>query len=162
MKKILLGLAAITFILSSPLNAHAQSVTISGEGITTSTIAKDVFANMKQVVVMAKGHDEKVHRYSGVTLADILTKAGVSLGEDAKRKTVSSYIVITAADNYKAIYALSEIDPLFASRSIILVDKEDKKILPASNGPFQVIVPGEKKYGRWIRQVTAIQVFQVK
>jgi len=160
MKKILFILAIMLLIFN--LNIKAQSIIISGEGINSFTLTKGNFADMKQVVIMAKGHDEKVHRYSGVTMADILTKAGVTLGDEAKRKTVSSYIVVTAADNYKAIYTLAEIDPLFANRSIILADREDKKILPVANGPFQIIVPGEKKHGRWIRQVTAIQVVQVK
>jgi hypothetical protein len=162
MKKILLGLSVLMITLIFTLNTQAQSITISGEGITPLTITKGMFADMRQVVLMAKAHDEKVHRYSGVTIADLLTKAGVLLGDSAKKHTVTSYIIVTAADNYKAIYTMAEIDPLFANRSIILADREDKKALPVHDGPFQIIVPGEKKHGRWIRQVTGIQVFQVK
>jgi hypothetical protein len=162
MKKILLGLSVLMITLTLQLKAQVQSIAISGEGITPLTITKGMFADMKQVVVMAKAHDEKVHRYSGVTIADLLTKAGVMLGDSAKKHTVTSYIIVTAADNYKAIYTMAEIDPLFANRSIILADREDKKALPVQDGPFQIIVPGEKKHGRWIRQVTGIQVFQVK
>ena len=161
MKKLLLGL---TLMLATVFNINAQTtnISISGDGITPLTITKGMFAEMKQVVIMAKGHDEKVHRYSGVTLADILTKAGVMLGDSAKRKTILTYVVITAADNYKAIYTLPEIDPLFANRSIILANRADKKPLSAEDGSFQIIVPGEKKHARWIRQVTGIQVVRVK
>lgn len=162
MKKIILGLAIILMTASFNASAQTPSLTISGEGITPVTITKTMFADMKQVVVMAKAHDEKVHRYSGVTLSDILTKAGVALGDSAKKKTITTYIIVTAADNYKAIYTLAEIDPLFANRTVILADRADKKPLPEEYGPFQVIVPGEKKHARWIRQVTGIQVVSVK
>lgn len=162
MKKVLLGLSVLMITLTYTLNTQAQSIAISGEGITPITITKGMFADMKQAVIMAKAHDEKVHRYSGVTLANLLTKAGVILGDSAKKHTVTSYIIVTAADNYKAIYTLAEIDPLFASRSIIVADREDRKALPTEDGPFQIIVPGEKKHGRWIRQVTGIEVVQVK
>jgi hypothetical protein len=121
-------------------------------------MSKGMFQEMKQAVVMAKAHDEKVHRYSGVTIADLLTKAGIVLGDTAKRKTIVSCLVVTAADNYKAIYALSEVDPLFANRTIIVADRADKKPLPEDVGPFQIIVPGEKKHARWVRQVTALEV----
>lgn len=161
MRKILLGLS---LMLTTAIGVKAQisGITITGDDITPTTITKSMFTDMKQVIIMAKGHDDKVHRYSGVTFSDILAKAGVMLGDSAKRKTILSYVIVTAADNYKAIYTLSEIDPLFANRSIILADRADKKPLPAEDGPFQIIVPGEKKHGRWVRQVTGIQVVNVK
>jgi hypothetical protein len=161
MKKILLGLILI-LATAFDISAQTTNISISGDGITLLTFTKGMFADMKQVVIMAKGHDEKVHRYSGVTLADILAKAGVMLGDSAKRKTILSYVVITAADNYKAIYTLPEIDPLFANRSIILASRADKKPLSTEDGPFQIIVPGERKHARWVRQVTGIQVVTVK
>jgi hypothetical protein len=154
--RIALILMAFTFC------ARAQSVTISGDGIIPINITKAMFADMKQVVVMAKAHDEKVHRYSGVTIANLLIKAGIMLGDSAKSKTINSYIIVTAADNYKAIYAIPEIDPLFATRSIILANRADKRPLATEDGPFQIIVPGEKKHARWVRQVTGIQVVTVK
>ncbi len=155
MKKIYL-IALIVFFTA--LKIHAQTITITGPGIQPLVMSKGMFQDMKQAVVMAKAHDEKVHRYSGVTMADLLTKAGIVLGDTAKRKTIVSCLVVTAADNYKAIYALSEVDPLFANRTIIVADRADKKPLPEEVGPFQIIVPGEKKHARWVRQVTALEV----
>jgi hypothetical protein len=162
MKNFLLGLSVLMITLTSSFKVQAQNITISGDGITLLAITKGMFADMKQAVVMAKAHDEKVHRYSGVTIANLLIKAGVILGDSAKKHTVTSYIIVTAADDYKAIYTLAEIDPLFGNRVIIVADRQDKKALPVQDGPFQIIVPGERKHGRWIRQVTGIEVVQVK
>lgn len=144
------------------LRVQAQSITISGEGLQPFTIDAATFHDMKQSVVMAKAHDGSVHRYTGVSMADLLAKAGVLLGDTAKKQNVMSYVVVTAADNYKAMYTMAEVDTLFANRVIIVADKSDKKPLTPEDGPFQIIVPGEKKHGRWVRQVNSIQLFVVK
>lgn len=154
---------AFALMAGLSIDIQAQNVTISGDGIAIPlTITKGMFAEQKQVVVMAKAHDEKVHRYSGVTIANLLAKAGLTLGDTAKRSTIKTYVIITAADNYQAIFALAELDPVFANRTIILADRADRKPLMAEYAPFQVIVPGEKKHARWIRQVTGIQVVNMK
>ncbi|MBS7566225.1 molybdopterin-dependent oxidoreductase [Mucilaginibacter sp. Bleaf8] len=162
MKKLIRLASLCAFIGGIVATAQAQSITISGDSLETKAISMGEFQDMHQSVVMAKAHDEKVHRYTGVSLADLLKKAGVMLGDSAKRATVKSYVIVTAADNYRAIYALSEIDPLFANRLIILANRADKKPLPSQDGPFQIIVPGEKKHARWVRQVNSIQLVVVK
>jgi hypothetical protein len=160
MKKIYL--LAFILLVTAGCKLNAQTVKITGEGITPYILTKGEFTDMKQAVIMAKAHDEKMHRYTGVPIADLLVKAGIMLGDSAKRKTIMSYVIVTAADNYRAIYSLGEIDPLFANRTIILADRADKKALPVEEGPFQIIVPGEKKHARWIRQVVSIEVVIVK
>lgn len=160
MKRIIPGL--LSFLLVFTFAARAQDITISGDGISTVTFTKAMFAELKPVVLMAKAHDEKVHRYTGVALADVLAKAGIGLGDSVKKKIITSYIIVTAADNYKAIYTLPEIDPIFANRTIILANRVDKQPLPEGYAPYQIIVPGEKKHARWMRQVKSIQLVKVK
>ncbi|MDT3403135.1 hypothetical protein [Mucilaginibacter terrae] len=160
MKQKLLVLLIVMAVLS--FGSKAQNITISGKGINSFNFTKAMFANLKPVVLMAKGHDEKVHRYTGVALADVLKNSGVILGDSAKKKTIVSYIIVTAADNYKAIYTLPEIDPLFANRTIILANKVDKQLLPEGYAPYQIIVPGERKHARWLRQVVSIELVTVQ
>ncbi len=105
-----------------------------------------------------KAHDEKVHSYSGIDLPLLLRKAGVSLGDSAKKKTVSKYILITAADNYSVVYALAEIDSVLSQKKMILADEQDGKPLPTNAAPYQIISTGEKIHARMIRQVTSIAV----
>jgi len=162
MKRFLIGLLVTTVTLSLNAKTFAQSINITGDGITPMTLTKGQFADMKQVVVMAKAHDGAVHRYSGITIASLLNQVGILLNDSTKKQTINSYLVVTAADGYKAIYTLAEIDPEFSIRPIILADRADKKPLTTTDGLWQIIVPGEKKYARWVRQVTGIQVVLVK
>ena len=59
---------------------------------------------------------------------------------------------------YKAVFALPEIDPAFTDRVIILADRRDRMRLTDKEGPWQIVVPGEKRQARWVRQVVALTV----
>ena len=57
--------------------------------------------------------------------------------------------------------ALAELDSGFTDRVVILADRRDGKPLAENAAPFQ-IVPGEKKHGRWIRQVVSLTVKETR
>jgi len=56
------------------------------------------------------------------------------------------------------VFALPELDPAFSDRIILLADRRDGKLLAGKEGPLRVIVPGEKRHARWIRQVIALKM----
>ena len=157
MNKILLTIVAL--IISYSGMAQKAMITFRDE---TGKSTKIDPTSLKQVSLKAIGHDAKEHQYSGVLLSDIIEKAGVPLGIASKGKTIASYIVIMAKDNYQCVYALAELDDLFSRNMVILADKVDGKPLSAENGPFQVIAPADKKHGRWIRQVVSMDLKVVK
>ena len=153
-------LAILFTTYHQPIFAQAKNATIqiSGEGEKTITLSIAEIKAMPHTTLSIKGHDEKIHTYSGVMLSVLLNKAGIPMGEAAKKKTVSSYILIKASDEYSTVYALAEADSLFTDKKIILADHQDGKPLSGNNGPFQIISTGEKKHGRMIRQVVSISV----
>ena len=59
---------------------------------------------------------------------------------------MSLYLVVEAADGYRVVFALPELDPGYTDRTILLADRRDGKPLSDREGPLQVIVPGEKKH----------------
>ncbi|MDQ2793792.1 MAG: molybdopterin-binding protein, partial [Bacteroidota bacterium] len=71
-------------------------------------------------------------------------------------------VLASAADGYQAVFALAELDPSFATRPVLLADRCDGQPLPATAGPYQIIVPDEKKMGRCVRQVRALRVQAVQ
>lgn len=106
--------------------------------------------------------DGSQHTYQGWALADVLHLAGAPAGKTIHGEVLAEALVATAADGYRAVYALPEIDPDFAPQVILLADRRDGQPLDASHGPYQVIVPLEKKPARWVRQVTGFEVVKVK
>lgn len=97
-------------------------------------------------------------RYGGVALRDLLTQGGVPAGEALRGKALIRYVVVRAADGYRTVFSLPELDSAFTDRVVLIADTRDGAALPAREGPFRLIVPGEKREARWVRQVTAIDV----
>ncbi|HYA95781.1 MAG TPA: hypothetical protein VEC95_05870 [Terriglobales bacterium] len=58
--------------------------------------------------------------------------------------------------------ALAELDPAFTSGEVFLADGRDHKPLDAKEGPFRIVIPGDKKMARWVRQVTALKIVTVQ
>src|SRR5262252_1168254 len=114
-------------------------------------------AAMPQKTATASSHDQ-AGTYTGVPLRDILTKAGVSAGVDIRGPVLATSVVVTGADGYRAVFAIAEIDPVFTDRVILLASQKDGSPLPENARPFQVIVPGELRPARWVRQVVSIAV----
>jgi Oxidoreductase molybdopterin binding domain len=98
--------------------------------------------------------------YSGTPLVEVLKAGGLLLdsGTEHIRETVAITVVIEATDGYRAAFALAELDPELTDRIILLADTTDGQPLPPNEGSFRVIVPGEKRPARWVRQVRAVTV----
>jgi hypothetical protein len=75
---------------------------------------------------------------------------------------MSDVWLVEAGDAYKVAFALSEVDPAFATREIILADKRDGKPLDAREGPLRIVAPGDKRPARWIRQVIILKIVSAK
>lgn len=164
MKKHLLVCALTCFcvIIGYASKAQTSSVKISGEVTAPMTINADDLHKYAQTTVTRKDHDGHDHIYTGVILAEILKKAGATLGADLKGKNLAKCILITASDNYQVVFALAELDKAFTDRAVILADQVDGKPLPSGEGPFRIIVQDEKKPARCIREVTDIKVISAK
>ncbi len=90
--------------------------------------------------------------YRGPTLWDVLARAG-AISPDPHRR-LHEIVTVTGADRYSAPVALAEIDPAFEDKGVILAVSRDGKPL---EGP-RLVVPGDKRPGRDVRDVVAISV----
>lgn len=132
-------------------------------GKTLSLKAKDLAKFTRREVKAKMPHDEKEAVYSGYNLSDVLLDAGAKIGKGEMRgKELAAYLSVEAADGYKVVFAIAEIAPEFTDKVILLADTRDGKSLDENDGTWQLIVPDEKKHGRWARQVVALKVNSVK
>ena len=97
-------------------------------------------------------------RYDGVALEDVLIRAGAPSGEALRGKALTRYVVIEAADGYRVVFSLAELDAAYTDRVVLIADSRDGTAFSEHEGPFRLIVPGEKRGARWVRQVTALDV----
>ena len=114
------------------------------------------FAGLKRHLIKVDDHGQPAV-YEGVSLTEVLALAGAPVGEAMRGSKLSLVVVAKAADDYVVSYSLAELDPGFTDRVAILADRRDGNPL-GDAGPFQIVVPGEKKHGRWIRQLVSLTV----
>lgn len=67
-------------------------------------------------------------------------------------------VEVQARDGYRIVFALAEFDDAFSASPAILVDRRDGAPLPDEEGPLRIVVPGERRAARWVRQVEHIVV----
>jgi hypothetical protein len=69
-----------------------------------------------------------------------------------------TYVVVRAADEYVVVFSLAEVDPAMSPTAVILADEADGAPLPTEERPLRLIVEGDARPARSVRQVTAIEL----
>lgn len=96
--------------------------------------------------------------FEGVPLGEVLKLAGLEFGETLRGKRLEMYLLVEAADGYKAVFALPELDPAFTDKVVLLADRRDGKPLAGEEGHLRIVVPDERRHARWVRQVVSLIV----
>jgi DMSO/TMAO reductase YedYZ molybdopterin-dependent catalytic subunit len=112
---------------------------------------------LRQEKVSAKDHSGATAAYSGVSLAEILRPGEIKFGKDLKGPLLT-YVLIQAADGYRVLFSVAEVDPSMSANVVLVANRKNDKPLDAKEGPYRLVVPGDKRFARWVRQVTRISV----
>ena len=134
-----------------------QTLTIQGISATNATISISDIAKLTQQTIKTTDQGNAL-TFQGVLLADLLAKVRTPTGEPFNKTVASYYLTAEAHDGYRAVFSWAEVDPAFTDRKVYIVTKRDGKPLSANDGPFELIVPGEKRYSRWVRQLKLLRV----
>ena len=70
---------------------------------------------------------------------------------------MTSVVRITASDHYQVVFSVAELDSMLGNEQVILADTQDGHPI-TKDGPYRIVVPGDKRPARWIRNVTTIEV----
>ena len=135
----------------------AAGLTLTGlDGKSRSVSAADL-AKLARHDTTVSAHDV-TGRYSGIALTDLLALVNAPLADSLRGKSLATYVLVEAADGYRVVFSIAELDSHFTDRVVILADRKDGQPLAASEGPYRLIVPGEKRPARWARQVVRISL----
>jgi hypothetical protein len=139
-----------------PAEKAAGGLTVTNEAGKHTTLTEAAWKKLPRKKITIKGGDGGKITYEGVALVEILRHAGVPFGKHLRRPRVANYVLAEAADGYRAVYALAEIDPSMTDQVILLADRKDGTALGDGDGPYRIIVPKDKIRSRWVKQVTKI------
>jgi hypothetical protein len=133
-------------------------IRIAGEVPRALELTADALSRLPHQTVRVKGPDGKEAAYEGVPIVEVLQSAGVKFGHDLRGPALATYLLVEAADGYRVVFALPELDPASTDRVILLADRRVGKPLDGKEGPLRIVVPDEKRHARWVRQVVALKL----
>jgi len=149
-----------TLILQAGL-VRSQQLTVQTEtGKQTQLTRADIEALPHIKVTSAASGASAM--FEGVALKAVLERGGVGFGETLKGKRLASCLLVEAADGYRVVIALPEIDTAFTDKQIVLAFLRDGKPLDDKEGPYRIVIPDEKRMARWVRQVTTLKIVDVQ
>jgi hypothetical protein len=150
-------LAVLFVLLLQAGPAFCQQLTVQiGDGKPTVLTRADIAA-LPHVKVSTSASGAAA-TFEGVALEAVLEKAGVEFGASLKGKRLASYLLVEAADGYRVVIALPELDPAFTDKQVVLAFLKDGKPLDEKEGPYRIVIPDEKRMARWVRQVTTLKI----
>jgi DMSO/TMAO reductase YedYZ molybdopterin-dependent catalytic subunit len=132
---------------------------VTGIGGKSVTLTVSELSNLPQQKVKVTDHGTPA-TFEGVLLRDVLAEVDLPLGEKFHSTAASYYLTVEAKDGYRAVFAWAELDSTFMDKSVYVATKRDGKPLTDKDGPFELVVPGEKRAARWVRQLTALRIRQ--
>ena len=153
---LLIGCLLVTaFADAAQQNQGGTLLTVEGNVSTPLKLTAAEIAKLPRRTVQTKDHGKDA-TFEGVPLVEVLKLAGVQFGEHLRGKSLATYLLAEASDGYRVVFTLTELDPAFTDRMILLADRRDGKPLSGEEGPLRIVVPDEKRAARWIRQLVKL------
>jgi hypothetical protein len=157
MRRLILALVLLCCVSAHAAEPATVSVALAdGHQVELSP---SLLAKVPRQTVSATAHG-KTASYEGYDLRAVLAAAGVAPIEAIRGKRLGGYVVVAAADGYKVVFGLGELDSTLGNRLILLADRADGKPLAPNDGPWRLVVPGDQRPARWERQVISIRVVE--
>src|ERR1700731_4191266 len=135
-------------IISSVRAGFAQTapgtaeLKISGAVSTPLVLTLADLKNMpRKKLTVVNPHDKKTEAYDGVLLEELLRKAGVPQREGLRGPSMATYVLAEAADGYRVVFSLAELDSGIVDSEVIVADAMDGSPLGDKVGPFRLVAP---------------------
>jgi DMSO/TMAO reductase YedYZ molybdopterin-dependent catalytic subunit len=170
MKRPIAGLFIVCMLaVSQGISASGSSLAISDgdslqlvvPGGATISIGRATLASLPHTQVSAAVHGEPPTLWSGAPLIEILHLADAPQAKQLRGHEMTKIARVTGADGYQVVFSLTELDADFSNTTVILGDQHNGKPLSTDDGPFRLVVPGDKRAARWVRNVRSIEVVDV-
>lgn len=160
---LLLLLACLSFPFSPAVQAEPGAIvlTVIRQGTSPLTLDFPALKSMPATSIEVQDDSGATAEYTGVSLSVLLAASGVEFGKALRGDRLADYVMVSAADGYRALFAVVEVDSAFRPRPILLCYAKNGLPLPEKEGPLRLVVGDEDRRARWVRQITTIAVGHV-
>jgi DMSO/TMAO reductase YedYZ molybdopterin-dependent catalytic subunit len=147
--------AAAPSTTATPLNGGIVVAPVEGAPATLTAADVTQLPSVDVHVSFDTEHGPRQATFSGPLLWTVLDRAH-AIDPGKPRDAVRQTIVLTGQDGYTAVLALGEIAPAFENKQVIVAVRMDNE--PLAGGHLRVVVPGDTRGGRSVRDVVRIAV----
>ena len=132
---------------------------VSGDVETPLSLSMEDLAKFpRKILKVTNEHDGKEETYQGVSLEEILKRAGVPQGQQLRGAALTTYVRAGASDGYSVVFSLPELDASIQDSDILVADTLNGEPIPDKLGPLRLIVPHDKRPARWVRMLRSLTV----
>ena len=93
----------------------------------------------------------------GAWLADIAARAGLPVGAAVRGGALRQLIVAEAADGYRAVFSLGEIERTLGNAPVLVASACNGKPLDAADGPYRLLAIGDARGARSVRRLVRLR-----
>ena len=159
-------LAVVLFLAQQPRgttqdNSSAVLQVGGNVGTPLSLSANDLKALPRKTLKVLNQHENKEETYEGVAIQELLRRAGAPQNDKLRGSAMATYVLAEAADGYRVVYSLAELDSDFQDSEVIVADTVNGSPLGEKQGPFKMVAPHDKRPARWIRMLKSLTVVTV-
>jgi DMSO/TMAO reductase YedYZ molybdopterin-dependent catalytic subunit len=101
------------------------------------------------------------HSFTGTRLFAVLEHAGLAVDADERNPLLRRYLIVTAKDGYQIVLSGGELDPNLGNAPMLLTWEQDGQPLSGEDGPARLVVPGDKRGGRYVYGIVRIDVLSI-
>jgi hypothetical protein len=147
----------LAFGLAAPVSGQAPDLPlrlVDGRVVSFSAARLD---RMARDTVRVTGHSGVSQAYRVLTAYELLLAAGVRV--DSVRGPRSTWVLVaTAADGFRTAFTLAELAPDLGPSKVLLATATSTGALPPAEGHYRILVPTDRRQGRWARQVVSLAI----
>jgi hypothetical protein len=173
LRSISLALLAFSSAAFAQIRDDGPSLIVAGriESRRLTVTAADIGRLPKKTINVKT--EKGTSTFEGVSLQSVLELAGVLFGPKLQGARLMAFVVVEGAppslhdfyskeqrwgDDYRALFALPELDDGYSKQPVILAVTQGGKPLRGPDGPFRIIAPQDSRSTRWIKDVKLIWV----
>ena len=141
--------------------ARTQLSVVGDVQTRLSLTREDLLHMPRKTLKVTSPHDNKEKTYEGVLLAELLKRAGVPQSSQLRGAAMATYVQADAADGYRVIFSLAELDADFQDSEVTVADTMNGTPLDDKAGPFRLVAPHDKRPARWIKMLQSLTVVRI-
>jgi hypothetical protein len=154
MRTLLLLLAVL---LGAPMAVHSQSLVVKRADGTERTLNASALSSLPRARGLTLDHGDTL-RYEGWLLKDVLRAAEAGPVDSLRGPALRRLIWFVGRDGYRIVMTLAELDVTLGNTSVVVVDRQNSAPLTDEVGPLRILVVGDSRASRWVRQVSRIEL----